>query len=246
MKKLFSIFSFVFIVGLSDGFSQLDPKEQLQMGIASFNGREYLEAVKYLTNYLETVSSDKMAMTYRAYSYYYLGNYQDGLADATNAIANDNSYALAHNVRGLIYTAMNNFPEAINDFTEAIFDQPDLAEAYMNRGLVYKAMKEYPQAVTDLSSAIDLNNTLLEAYYYRGEIEVYMGNYDAAIKDLNIVVMNRSNDAASLAARGLALYQTKQYKQAAEDLENAININPNLRQDYETVLEDAKRQAAEK
>jgi len=42
------------------------------------------------------------------------------------------------------------------------------------------------------------------------------------------------------------LYQTKQYKQAAEDLENAININPNLRQDYETVLEDAKRQAAEK
>ena len=212
MKKLFSIFSFVFIVGLSDGFSQLDPKEQLQMGIASFNGREYQEAV----------------------------------ADATNAIANDNTYALAHNVRGLIYTAMNSYPEAINDFTEAIFDEPQLPEAYMNRGLVYKAMKEYPQAVTDLTSAIDLNNTLLEAYYYRGEIEVYMGNYDAAIKDLGIVLMNRSNDAAALAARGLAMYQTKQYKQAAEDLENAININPNLRQDYETVLEDAKRQAAEK
>lgn len=246
MKKLFSIFSFVFIISFSDVYSQLDPREQLQMGIASFNGREYEEAVKYLTNYLNTVSSDKTAMTYRAYSYYYLGDFGNALNDATNAIANDNTYALSHNVRGLIYTSMGNYPEAINDFTQAIFDQPDLAEAYMNRGLVYKATKEYPLAIADLTSAIDLNNTLLEAYYYRGEIEVYMGNYDAAIKDLNLVLFNRSNDAASLAARGLALYQTKQFKQAAEDLENAIKINPALRQDYETILEDAKRQAAEK
>lgn len=244
MKSILIILIFLSLNSLS--FSQQDPTQYLNEGIAANQARAYSDAIGYLTQFLKSDPQNAIGRFNRAFAYYFTGDFHNALSDATSAIQNSPSYKEAYNLRGLINTALNIFPDAISDFGSAINLDPNYGEAFMNRGLLYKVEKDYPAAVSDLNTAVTANPALIEAYFYRGEIFVSMGNYTDAIKDLSMYISNIPDKAAAYSTRGLAYYQTGNYKDAVSDLNKAINLNPSLEPDFATILNDAKNKSTEK
>ncbi len=239
MKFFLTLFIIILFVNIN-AFSQQEPSQYLNQGIAANDARAYNDAVNYLTQFLNSDPQNAVGLYNRAVAYYYLRDFNNAQKDASAAIENNQNYKEAYNIRGLINAAMNQLSDAISDFTSAINIDPNYAEAYMNRALVYKQENDYPMAVSDLNSALSVNPALLEAYFIRGQVLVSMGNYTDAIKDLDTYISNVTDKAAAYSARGLAYYQTGNYNASVNDLEKAINIDPNIEKDFTTVLNDAK------
>lgn len=246
MKKYFIILSAAFLLYSTQIFSQLEPSQNLQMGVSAVNARDFEEGVKYLTDYLKTVPNDPEGRYNRGIAYYFLKDYPRALQDATVAIGENSLNSPAFNLRGQIYTAMQNYSQAISDFNSAITANANYGDAYMNRAIVYKLQNEYPLAIADLNTALTINPTLMDAYYFRGEIHVAMGNYKDAINDLNMYAENFPDKATVYAARGLAYFQMGKFSEAASDLEKAVSLDPGLSGDYNTIINEAKSKAGSK
>lgn len=246
MKKYIIAFAIVFIFNAPLIYSQLEPGQNLQMGVSAVNQRDYEEGIKYLTDYLKTVPNDPEGRYNRAVAYYFLKDYPRALQDVTVAIGENTLNSPAFNLRGQIYTAMQNYSQAISDFNSAIIANADFGDAYLNRAIVYKLQNEYPLAIADLNTALIINPTFMDAYYLRGDIHVSMGNYKDAINDLTMFANNFPDKASVFAARGLAYFQLGNYTQAINDLEKAVSLDPGLTADYNTILNEAKSKAASK
>jgi len=246
MKKYFIAFFLLFLSNIPHIYSQLEPGQNLQMGVSAVNARDFEEGIRYLTDYLKTVPDDPEGRYNRAIAYYFLKDYTRALEDATVSIGQNTQFSPGFNLRGQIYTAQKNYSSAIADFNSAIIANANFGDAYMNRALVYKLQNEYPLAIADLNTALTINPTLMDAYYLRGEIHVSMGNYNDAINDLTMYANNYPDKAAVFAARGLAYFQMGKYGEAATDLEKAVSLDPGLLADYNTIINEAKSKAASK
>lgn len=246
MKKYLIAFAIAFLFNTPLIYSQLEPGQNLQMGVSAVNARDFEEGIKYLTDYLKTVPNDPEGRYNRAIAYYFMKDYPRALQDATVAIGENTLNSPAFNLRGQIYTAMQNYSQAISDFNSAVIANADFGDAYLNRAIVYKLQNEYPLAIADLNTALIINPTLMDAYYLRGEIHVSMGNYRDAINDLTMFANNFPNKASVYAARGLAYFQMGNYSESISDLEKAVSLDPGLTADYNTILNEAKSKAASK
>jgi len=63
------------------------------------------------------------------------GNYNDAIADFTNAIRIYPDAAKVYNNRGIAYKHLENYEKAITDYTTAIRIDSNFAAAYANRGI---------------------------------------------------------------------------------------------------------------
>ena len=142
--------------------------------------------------------------------------------------------------------AQNMLTEATNDFTNAINSNPEFAPAYLNRAMVGKIKKQYSQAVADLDRAITINPALLEAYYQRGVVKLLIGTVEPALIDFNFYIENVTDRPGAYVARGLAFYQDGKYAEAAADLEQALQLNPALENDFKNILEFSRSNAGGK
>jgi len=134
MKSFPILIIVIFFISIKS-FSQQEPSQLLQEGIAANEARAYGDAVNYLTQYLKSDPQNAVGRYNRAVAYYYLKDFNDAQKDASAAIENNSNYTEAYNIRGLINTALNQLQEAISDFTSAINIDPNYSEAYMNRAL---------------------------------------------------------------------------------------------------------------
>ncbi|HEY9700880.1 MAG TPA: tetratricopeptide repeat protein, partial [Allocoleopsis sp.] len=77
------------------------------------------------------------------------GNYQDAIADFTQAISRNSKDADTFYNRGYAYHVMGDFAKAIKDYTKAITLRPNFANAFGNRGYAHYLLKNYPQTIAD-------------------------------------------------------------------------------------------------
>ena len=84
-------------------------------------------------------------------------DYDQLLADFTEAIRLDPKDAAAYYNRGTAYSHMGSYGLAVADFTEALRLNPTCGRAYHNRGFAQTARKEYELAIADYSAALRLD-----------------------------------------------------------------------------------------
>lgn len=94
---------------------------------------------------------------------YYAEDYQDAIANFSQAIALDESYVEAYLYRGLAYTSLGKYQVAIGDYNHAIEVQPDLAQAYNYRGNTYRELGDCRSAIIDYDRALGLDPNLTSA-----------------------------------------------------------------------------------
>ena len=95
-------------------------QEPFNNGLASFGRKEYNQAIKYLSTFIDKEPGVAQAFEYRAFCYFYLNKYQSSLADIQRAIALDPSKPGYLNLRGVNLQMMGNTAAACADFQTAM------------------------------------------------------------------------------------------------------------------------------
>lgn len=107
------------------------------------------------------------------------GDYDNAIAEDTEALAIDPNYAAAYNSRGDAYLNKAEYDLAIADYDQAIRLYPAEAIFYFGRAVAYYNKGEYKRAIAGYDEAIRRNPRYALAYTYRG-----------------LAYMNRDNPAA--------------------------------------------------
>ena len=105
------------------------------------------------------------------------------IAECTEAIAQDPTLAIAYNNRGYAYAQKGYYDKAITDYSSAIEIDPEYARAYNNRGFAYDNYREYNKAIADYTRAISIDPYYVTAYYNRGFAYRAIGEKNKAATD---------------------------------------------------------------
>ncbi|GHV51225.1 hypothetical protein AGMMS49579_06140 [Spirochaetia bacterium] len=138
----------------------------------------------------------------RGSAYYTQKNYDQAIADYTQAIRLDPNNENAYYDRGRAYAAKSDYDRAISDYNQAIRIDPNDAYNYNARGNAYLNQKNYDMAIADYNQALRVdpnytsaNNNLANAYYNRGS-DYYRGkDYTRAIADYEAALRFNPNYA---------------------------------------------------
>jgi tetratricopeptide (TPR) repeat protein len=107
------------------------------------------------------------------------GEYDDAIAEYTQALDIDPNYAAAYEGRGNVYFFQGYYDSAIIEYNRIILLSPKYAEAYFRRAVAYYNKGDYERAIAGYNEAIRLNPRFVLAYTNR-----------------QIAYLNRNNPAA--------------------------------------------------
>jgi tetratricopeptide (TPR) repeat protein len=104
-----------------------------------------------------------MAYFCRGSAYRVKGEYENAIADYTEAIRVDTTFAIAYLNRGRVYAEIGDYDRAITNYTEAIRLDPEYGATYWDRGSAYRAKGKLSSAQRDFAHAKKLG--------YEGSVE---------------------------------------------------------------------------
>jgi tetratricopeptide (TPR) repeat protein len=170
---------------------------------------------------------DAIAAYNRGVEYSGKGDYDQAMAQFTEAIGIDANYTNAYNNRGVAYYKKGDYDKAIADYTAAIGLAPDYSNAYYNRGNAYFAKGDMDKAIADHAEAIRSNPNHADAYNNRGVAFSGKGDYDRAIADYTQAIRINPNHAKAYYNRGVRYSGAGDYDKAIADYTQAIRLDPN-------------------
>jgi len=194
-------------------------------------------SLRYLLNdfagavgdYNRLLGSDKLyprIYSMRAGSKAMLGQAQEALRDAEQALHVDPRDEEACNARGLANRLLGRLDEAASDFTKAIDIRKDYSRPYNNRGTIHLAQGHPEKALEDFAKAIKLDSHFADAYSNRGSVEHQLGQEEAALKDLDTAVRLNPKLADAYQNRGVVKNVLRQFSEALADFNRALALNP--------------------
>jgi tetratricopeptide (TPR) repeat protein len=160
-------------------------------------------------------------------------DYDDAIADFSEAIRLKPDYDQPYLNRGAAYSAKNDYAAAIADYTEAIRLNPTLASAYYNRGICRKELGELDEAIADYQTAAryapddpTIYNNLGIVYSLKGDALQAVVNFSRSIllknPEMHLPYFNRAN----------VQFDQQNYQTAIEDYSEAIRHNPQFASAY--------------
>ena len=181
----------------------------------------YDNAIRLNPNYVEAYRN-------RGNTLYELQQYQQSLESSDQAIRLNPSYAEAHYNRGNALQALQRYAEAVASYDHAIRLKPDYTEAFSNRGNALYFLEQNREAIQSCDQAIHLNPDNADAHLNRGNALYLLEQRDReAIKSCDqAYILLKPDFADAHCNRGNALLALKQYPDALESYNRALNFNP--------------------
>jgi tetratricopeptide (TPR) repeat protein len=172
------------------------------------------------------------------------GRHDKALAAAERFLKRNPMSADAYSLRGLVHSAAEAFDKARADFDRALELDEKCVDAQLGNARLDLLEFEYEAARKRLDAALAVapeNLTALELY---GDVELADGNYEAGAQHYSAVLKHKADSTAALFGRGCCYYNLEQYKQAALDLEAAVEFKSTLGKAWR-VLGDVRRKQRE-
>jgi len=116
------------------------------------------------------------------------GNYDQAIAEYTQAIELDPSLTSFYYNRGLAYSNKADYDNAISDFSQVIRMNPKDGGAYFERGYNYSMKGDPELAIADYTQVIQLDPKNAYAYNNRGLSYENLGQTEEAIQDFETVL----------------------------------------------------------
>ena len=172
----------------------------------------------------------------RAYSYQARGNYDQALADMTQALQftpqSPEHRAGLYTVRAELYMIQEDFDAAMDDLNAAIEASPNVAQAFLDRAQIYIFENQLDDALADYSAAIELEPEFAPAYVSRGAVNGELGNMEEALADFSRAIDLNPNDPAAYLYRGLIHDELDHTAEAITDYSRVIDLNPQITDAY--------------
>jgi len=162
------------------------------------------------------------AYTARGIAYGNKQDYDQAIADYTQAIEIDPKKALNYNDRCFAHDNKNELDLAIADCDQAISLDPKLWRAYLNRGVAYYHKQDYDRAIADYNQAIQIEAKYAGAFEKRGIAYDDKQDYGHAIADYKQAI--ELDPASAYPAIWLFVASTRSSKSAPSD--NAQSDSP--------------------
>ena len=159
-------------------------------------------------------------------------NYEQAVADLTEALALDPKSVGAYRSRTAAYLNVGTFPQALADLDKALKLQPDSADVLAQRGMVQFQSGAYAEAVADYTRSLELKPDQAEVHFDRGVAHAGRGDLDAAVADCSEAIRLAAGTDATLLAgaayvrRGDAYARLGDDERALADFAEAIRLDP--------------------
>lgn len=156
------------------------------------------------------------------------GNYDDAIADYSEAIRLDPASAKSFNNRGIAYQRKGDNARALADFSQAIRIAPDYFRALAGRAKAYEATGDIDRALADLGEAIRLQPVSGAYWNERCWIRATRRSAQDALADCNEAIRLGPPSAAKFDSRGLAYLKIGNPQSSIADYTQALALNPRL------------------
>ena len=148
--------------------------------------------------------------------------YDQAIADYSEALQRDPDFEIAYNNRGVAFANQGEYDRAIADYNEALQHEPDYSVAYNNRGNAYTEKGEYDRAIADYGEVLRLDPEDAETYKIRGSAYFSIREHNRAIDDYSEALRLNPEDSNAHLFRGLYYLSRGNNRGAKEDYDLAI------------------------
>jgi predicted Zn-dependent protease len=219
--------------------------EWLEKSKDAFDKSNWTEVIRTASAAIATDSSLEDAYLNRAWAYYKKGFFDEVVNDSSKAIEINPGSVLAYNYRGLVYSQKGMVNQAFQQFDKALQLDSKNPITLNNRGVVYQKQGNKEDALKDYKASCDSKYELACENYKK-----IAGFYPADIPKIVIKLIDESNecfqkadwdgvimktsealkfDGSNVTAyvnRAGAYANKKMLKEATEDCDKAIRLNP--------------------
>ncbi len=164
------------------------------------------------------------------------GNYEQGIADFTQALQLDPQNIDVLLSRAVAYCYAGSTSRALLDYSEALSIEPLSHAARCGRASIYFELGAWDAAVADLTAALEADPRSPNLYVLRAKSHWRAGNLEAAAEDLNRAVDRDPHHAEARALRGFVRCARNRgdddIELALQDLTRAIELSPDVASSY--------------
>jgi tetratricopeptide (TPR) repeat protein len=150
--------------------------------------------------------------------------FKEASTELTKAISLGMEEADLYYSAGISLYETGDSESTVHNLTKAIdlkYSEPD---AWYYRGNAYYKLKKFPEAVTDYDAAIDKGMQDPVLWNNRGKALAEQNMIEEAIDSYSQALVLDASYLRALENRGEALFQLERYPEAAQDLQNVINL----------------------
>lgn len=169
-------------------------------------------------------------------TFYLQEKYDQAVSSYLKAIEIDPELATSYNAIGAAFYKQNRFNEAITAARKALELNSDFTYAYNTLGDAFRGQKKLNEAINAYRKGLTLSNQFgypsnahTMIYYGLGEVLKEQKNLDGAIASYRKAIELDSEFAPPIASLGETYYLQKRNSEALEQLDRAIELDPNLK-----------------
>ena len=153
-------------------------------------------------------------------------DFDQALADYSEAIRLDPNYANAHLNRAVLLADHGEIDRAMPDFDAAIRLEPTAKLSYVNRAAAYKIKGDWDRAIGDYSEAIRLDPNDAQPVFNRGLAYFSKRDCAHAIGDFTEAIRLEPRASGAFTMRGRCRHPEGDFDQAITDFTAAIRLTP--------------------
>jgi len=196
----------------------------LQRGIQLFELSRYEEAIKYLTEDIESWT----ARYYLALCYYNLGSYTKSQDLADNILSENPDNEGVFFLKAQIAIAQDKKKEALSFINQAIEINPYDADAFALKAGIYLRLKKYDVGLEMVNEALQLKPTNSYALNIRAQLLTKLERIEDASKTVEDILLENPEDSYSHANVGWIALENNDTQKALVHFKEALQHNPNL------------------
>lgn len=238
--NLCAVALFLFLLPLQV-FAQIDAETVTNMGRNALSVDDYLTAIHYFNQAIESKPYLSAPYYYRAYAKFTLEDYQGAEADCDKSIDLNPFITEVYQLRGLCRVHIEDYDGAIADYSRSIKDKPDDQASRYNRALCYLQQKKYAEADSDLDYIMQKWPTNYRTYMVKAQCLLEQKDTTKAMEWIDKLLAKNPREGSAWSFKGRYELSKQHYAPADSCLTQAIRYQPN---DFELYIARAQARHA--
>lgn len=221
--------------------AQIDAEMVTNMGRNALSVDDYLTAIHYFNQAIESKPFLSSPYYYRAYAKFTLEDYRGAETDCSKSIDLNPFITEVYQLRGLCRIHMDNFEGAVADYTRVIKNMPDDQATRYNRALCYLQLKKYQLADADLDYMLHKWPNYYRTYMVKAQSRLEQKDTLQAMKWIDTLLVKNPREANAWSFKGRFELAKNHFRQADSCLTQAIRYLPS---DFELYIARAQARHA--
>lgn len=200
-----------------------------QSGIDAYNAEDFVKSLEFFDKELEQNPTNGYAMVWEVYIYEKYEKYGIAMELANKALKclpkKDKEYmGIAYDIRGKVQLALGDSLSSLSDYKRAFKTDGNVNHLF-NKCNIYHAQGNFAEVDKEVQRAMAVNKNNAVTWVYAGRNAYAKKNYEKALSDYDYAVKLDPQYSSAYAFRADTYMAMRNYKNAAEDVVNALSVN---------------------